>query len=540
MNIAIASNFTTDIISSYLKKISADTIFSVGYNQYMTSILDLNSGLYKSNPDILFIFLDGNLLFKDRTLQDVKAEITNLSNSFFQNTDSYLVISNILLYEHANKILDYNADHNIKKAQNLFNIFLNDLSVENNRFFVLDILSIIEKYGYLNIFDNGLWLYGAHRYSSFGLDKILSSVDITIKAIKGINHKCLILDLDNTLWGGILGDEGTLGIKIGTDRIGEIYSKVQKIVLSIKHKGILLCICSKNNETDVIEAFNNNPNIILKYTDFIIKKVNWEQKDKNIIEIVNQLQIGQDSCVFIDDSKFERDLVKSNTNVNVPDFPDQIDMLVDFFSEVDFKYFSKFKLTSEDLEKTKQYIDNFKRSEIKKEFNSLDEYLISLELKLSIKVPKITDIPRLAQLTQKTNQFNFTTIRYTENDLIKILNDLQYKTYYLNLKDKFGEYGIIGLIILKEFSDNFLIESFLLSCRVIGRRIEENIIFELKKHLSKHFIGVYYPNYKNVLLENKYTELGFELIFESQVEKKYILKQTPKINEKLIEVNCEF
>jgi len=502
-------------------------------------LFDSKSNLYNSNYDFVFLFLDGEYLTAERTLEDIISELSHITESFTKNSSGILFISNILLYSHPNKIMNYNGNDNIKQMQIKINEYLNQISENHKNIFIFDLLSLIEKFGYEQIFDKGLWYYAAFRYSSFGIEKIGTLINIYINAANNISKKCLIVDLDNTLWGGVLGEEGCNNICLGKDRIGNIYSKIQKIILDFKNRGIILCICSKNNESDVKEAFEKNSNFILNYNDFVIKKINWEQKDENIKTIAKELNIGEDSCVFVDDSPFERELVKKNTNVTVPEFPTSIDLLVDFWLNIDFEYFSKLKLTEEDKEKTKQYEANLLREELKSGYTDIDDYLRNLLLTLSIKQATVDTIPRLAQLSQKTNQFNFTTIRYTEQQLNTLLKRSDYKIYSLSLKDKFGDYGIIGLIILHENELNYEIENFLLSCRVIGRKLEHIVIYQLKELLKKDFIGIYIPTQKNIILQNKYDELGFVLIEESKDAKKYLLNNFPNISLDIIEVKFE-
>lgn len=539
MKIAILSNFTTDFLTDKLKKLYGLDVTDFGYNKYSIELFDPNSKIYKENFDFTFLLLDGEYLLFNRSFDEAISEIEAIVTAFLSNATGKLFISNIIFYNYPNKILDYNDAFSYKYYQLQINLLLTQISAKNKNIFVLDILSLIEKYGYDQLFDNGLWYYAAYRYSEFGTKKISELIYTYLNAATNNTKKCLIVDLDNTLWGGILGEDGYNNIVLGKDRIGNIYTKVQNYILNIKNQGTVLCICSKNNYDDVKEAFDKNPNFVLHFNDFVIKKINWLQKDINIKEIVKELNIGEDSCVFVDDSPFERELVKSTTNVVVPNYPKSVDNLIEFWQEINFKYFSKLFLTKEDLDKTKQYEANILREGLKNSFSNLDDYLRSLKLKLIIGTAKKEHVPRLAQLANKTNQFNFTTIRYTESELENYLNNLNYKVFYLKLQDNFGDYGIIGLVVLHELEAYMEIETFLLSCRVIGRKIEHAVIYELKKLFDKRFIGKYIPTAKNIILKDKYDELGFSLIEELKGTKIYILSDLPAATNNIMEVEIE-
>lgn len=534
MKVAILSNFTSSFISDNLKKLYGLNTYDYGYNQYAQQLLNSKSNLYSDNPDFTFLILDGNSFIFNKTFEEIKQEFQSLIENFLQYSNGTLVISNILLYNYPNKISDFNTALNSKKIQYELNLFLNKIASEEKRVFILDLVSLSERYGYENIFDNGLWIAAKFRFSAFGLKKISELIYVYFSALTNQTKKCLIVDLDNTIWGGIVGEDG-LNIKIGSDNIGLIYTQVQQIIKSIKERGIILCICSKNNEEDVISVFKNNPNLILSYDDFVIKKINWEQKSKNIIDIVKTLNIGEDSCVFVDDSPFERELVKQSCNVIVPNYPEKVDDLVNFWADIVFLYFSKLHFTQEDLEKTVQYQTNIIRENLKQNFVNYEDYLVELKLKLTIKRASNSEITRLAQLTNKTNQFNFTTKRYSEADITKFLSEKNYFLYSIYLKDKFGDYGLIGLIILIEKENKLHIDTFLLSCRVIGRNIEHRIIYELYNIFGKDFIGYYSPTAKNVLIKDKYDELGFTIINDTPELKTYLLDKSPNVNLKIME-----
>ncbi|MBA7536951.1 hypothetical protein ES705_29217 [subsurface metagenome] len=528
MKAAFLSNFTIDIISKeFQKRLRNVEIYTSGYNQYNIDIINKESQYYKFKPDFTIIILDGNTLFKNKTLKEVQEEINQLFEFNTQNLNSYFFVSNVLIESSINVLYNYNKTGCPKQLQTEFNLFLNKKADRHERFFVLDIVSIIEQYGIKNIYDNNLWLYGKIRFNKLGNEQIINKIKYLIHAILNQTKKCLVLDLDNTLWGGIIGEDGIDGIKLGKDNIGNVYYNFQKIIAEIKKKGILLVLCSKNNLDDAKEVFEKHEFSILKWDDFIIKKIDWKPKYENIKEIARELNIGDDSLVFIDDNPFEREIVGTNTEVVVPEFPENIEDLMDFILEVDERYFSKMNITNEDTQKTKQYIDNVKREEIKASTKTLEEYVRTLKMELTIEPFKDVNLARISQLTQKTNQFNFTTKRYSENDISNLSHNSNNIIFTGRVKDKFGDYGIVLLLIVEVQSKQAFIDTFLMSCRVIGRFVENTFINKIIEILK--FKGVekifasYIPTKKNILVKEKYDEFGFDLVKkEKDGEKEYI------------------
>ena len=289
--------------------------------------------------------------------------------------------------------------------------------------------------------------------------------------------KCLVLDLDNTLWGGVLGEDGVDGIKLGGDYPGKAYSYWQRALLQLERNGVILAVCSKNNEADVLEAWENNPHMVLKREHFSAMRINWQDKASNLRELAGELNIGLDSMVFIDDNPTERELVKQLLpEVVVPDFPEKPYLLMTFFKSLVEKYFRIYSVTAEDRAKTEQYRANAQRTAEQARFTDLESYLYSLDLQLDIIPADEHNIPRIAQMTQKTNQFNLTTRRYSESDVRQRL-DSGWHIYCMSVSDRFGDNGITGAIFLNPVDDNTVfIDSMLLSCRILGKGIEEAFI----------------------------------------------------------------
>lgn len=350
-----------------------------------------------------------------------------------------------------------------------------------------------------------------------------------LSIIRGVRKKCIILDLDNTLWGGVLGEDGLYGIEIGNTYPGSAFRDFQLALLEMSTQGIILAACSKNNEADVLEAWDKNPNMVLRKEHFSAWRINWKNKSENIMDIASELNIGVDTCLFIDDSPIERDFVKYYVpDITVPDFPKQPYELYYFFKKNYKKYFQSYKLTTEDKNKNIQYFGNVKRKKFRKKFESIEDYWKSLEMILEIDYANESNITRISQMTQKTNQFNLCTQRYSEVDIVKFVNNNDL-VFCLTVKDKFGDNGIAALCIVEISDESATIDSYLLSCRVLGRGIEDLFLHSVINILYKKGISIlnskYIPTGKNILVEMFYEKNNFELLpYRDNDIKTYVYK----------------
>lgn len=338
--------------------------------------------------------------------------------------------------------------------------------------------------------------------------------------------KCLVLDLDNTLWKGVLGEDGPDGIQVGEDYPGKAFLYFQESLIELSENGVILTVCSKNNEADVFEVWEKNPFVKLNQKYISAYRINWQNKADNIKELASELNIGLDSFVFVDDNPTERELVKQLLPmVEVPDFPEQPYMLPLFFESLLNNYFRIYSITNEDKKKNEQYKANINRTEEQQRFSDFSSYLASLELKLELEKANEFNISRIAQMTQKTNQFNLTTKRYTDSDIRNFLS-VGWLVYCVKVKDKFGDNGITGAIILDvQENGTAKIDSFLLSCRVLGKGIETaffcsvlNILYESG---VRQVEAMYIPTAKNLQVANFYEGIGFKLLEEKEGEKLY-------------------
>ena len=344
------------------------------------------------------------------------------------------------------------------------------------------------------------------------------------QAIMLQRKKCLVLDLDNTLWSGILGEDGLEGIQMSGDYPGKAFRIWQEGIKELQRSGVMMAICSKNNMTDVEEVWKQRTDMLLQKSDFVAMRINWQDKASNLQELAQELNIGLDSFVFVDDNPTERELIKQHLPmVSVPDFPDHPYQLPNLYRVLVENYFSAYTLTDEDREKTKQYAANMQRKEAETSFANLDEFIASLDIRLTIQPVNDITLPRVAQMTQKTNQFNLTTHRYTEQDLCTMLADGA-EIWTLAVADKFGDSGVTGTMIITKGG---LIDTLLLSCRVLGKGIEEvfvKYVMAQTKHMELR--ANYIKTAKNSLVESFYDKMGFELFAEDGVIKQYRITLT--------------
>lgn len=321
--------------------------------------------------------------------------------------------------------------------------------------------------------------------------------------------KCLVLDLDNTLWGGVLGEDGIEGVQIDGDYPGKAYHSWQEGIKELERKGVILAICSKNNQTDV-EALFAAREMPLLLADFACMRINWNDKSTNIREIAQELNIGLDSMVFADDNPTERELIRQQLPmVAVPEWPAQPYELPMFYARLVNDYFSVYTLTDEDKKKTEQYRQNANRAQAQAQFTDMEDFLRSLEMQLTIREATEVTIPRIAQMTQKTNQFNLTTKRYTESDIRSLLEEGA-QIWTLAVADRFGDNGITGLMILKP-ENGWTIDTLLMSCRVLGKGIEEAFFKSVISRYNGVLTAQYIPTAKNEQVADFYDRMGMKL-----------------------------
>lgn len=411
-----------------------------------------------------------------------------------------------------------------------YELFVKDLNKwlyanQPDNFMLVDLTKIFARHGIEKLFDLRNFFSSKSLYSVEFYKLYSQRVIPMIKALTGRVKKVLVVDCDNTLWQGIVGEDGKDGI-----RISQPYRVVQSNIVELNSQGILICLCSKNNPGDVEDVLQNHPDMILGEEHIIIKKVNWTDKASNICSIAEELNLGLSSFVFLDDSPFEVNLVREQlpevTALQVPGKLREYPLLAGKLHDL----FFRFESSLEDGKKTRQYREQLSRESFKKTFSSVEDYLKSLEINLTIEKNKKALLARMAQMTQKTNQFNLTTIRYSEQDVENMLDSENVDIFTLSVKDKFGDSGVTGLAIFKTIGEYNEIDTLLLSCRILGRNIELVFINELIKTVEKPLIkSRYVPTPKNMQVCEFYEQVGFRLLTTQNGIKEYELRKSEYI-----------
>lgn len=395
---------------------------------------------------------------------------------------------------------------------------------------IVNIDKIIANIGIHNCFDYRFYFNYKSLYTPIFFKKYAEIISPTLHLHLGLVKKVLILDCDNTLWSGVIGEDGPDGIEMGPNHPKGIYFyHAQKTFLRLQRNGVLLALCSKNNLNDVENILNFHQDFLIKKESFILKKINWLDKVSNIKEISKSLNLGLDSFVFLDDSDFEIEHVKSElpqvTCLKVPKNLSSYHLVLD---QIELLFFNP-NLTNEDLVKTQMYLENIMRKDLFDNSNSIENYLSSLGLTISIKWNENVPVIRSSQMTQKTNQFNLTTLRLSEAEILSKINSKEYEVCTISVSDKFGDSGVTGLAIIKinTATSSCEIEVFLLSCRIIGRHIEFKFFELILDKLTKFGINEIFANYfrteKNIQVQNFYDILGFKRTCVNNDSISYIL-----------------
>ncbi len=416
-------------------------------------------------------------------------------------------------------------DNRLKGAVSSFNKGIYDLANNYSNVKIVDVTTFTNQYSASELIDWKMFFL-----SQIPINPKLSVAfkewfEIQTRAISLQRKKCLVLDLDNTLWGGVLGEDGVNNLAISGSYPGKAYHLWQQGLKQLKQNGVILCLCSKNNMNDVEDVWSKRDDMILKKEDFAAMRINWDDKATNIIDIAKELNIGPDSMVFADDNPTERELIKRMLPmVTVPEFPIQPYDLPKFYQSLVSKYFQIYALTTEDKVKTEQYRLNKQRNEAASLFSDFTDYLRSLKIQLTIEQITEQTLPRATQLTQKTNQFNLTTKRYSEADIRGLLADGA-RGWTLDVADKFGDYGITGLIIITK---NGLIDTMLMSCRVLGKGVEnvflKSVLSILRKNRLDSVVGEYDKTAKNVQTADFYPNNGFSVVEKTEEHSIYTLQ----------------
>ena len=498
-------------------------VLDTDYNQILAQTFDPSSEIYSFSPDAVMIVNCVEMLYGKFT-ETVLAERTSFAENILE---SMTAIWETLQQNGIKKILQFNYPEyddkvfgsygNKVEASFLFqlrklNFLLMEQAAHRGNVHIVDVASLQNTTGRNGFHDAKLYYIAKMPFSMDSLPLVAKEAYGIIAAIRGQIKKCVVLDLDNTLWGGVIGDDGLENIQIGELGLGHAFYEFQKWLKELTKRGILLAVCSKNDEDKAKEPFLKHPEMVLRLEDIAMFVANWEDKASNIKTIQETLNLGMDSFVFIDDNPFERGVVRGLIpEITVPEMPEDPALYVCYLQSLNL--FETVSYSSEDADRTKKYQEEAGRVTLKKQFADYDTYLKELEMVAECKAFDSFQAPRIAQLTQRSNQFNLRTIRYSEEDILRIASDDRYITRYFTLKDRFGDHGLISVLIMEKQGDALFVNTWLMSCRVLKRGMEEFIINSLMEVAmeagAKTVIGEYIKTPKNAMVEDIYGKMGF-------------------------------
>ncbi len=493
------------------------------YNQIELQIANPSSSIYEKNIQHILIVMCTEKLYEDFCSLPfeeksifAKSKLDTIRNywSSIAEKGTYNIMQTNFAYMSDGvfgTLGNKNANSFLFQLRKL-NYLLCEAAAEFKNVNIIDVDGIKNTLGEERFHNTKMYYYAKLAFSLEAICHISARALDFIGALNGKMIKCVVLDLDNTLWGGVIGDDGLNGIELGEVGNGPIFVAFQKWLLQLKSRGIILAVCSKNNDDVAREVFLKHPDMVLGLDDISMFVANWDDKATNIKRIQETLNIGMDSILFIDDNPFERDSVKSfHPQINVPNLPDDPALYLAYL--VSLNLFDTFSVSDEDQNRTDLYLAQSKRVEYQKQFNNYGEYLRSLEMSADIEEFSDFYVSRISQLTQRSNQFNLRTVRYSEDEITQIKGDNNYITRYFALKDKFGDHGLVSVLILKKQGDALFIDTWLMSCRVLNRSVEELCINEINRIAKSLEVGVvigeYLPTSKNGMVKDIYGKLGF-------------------------------
>lgn len=530
LKIAILGDTATQFLKQAIQGLGFDEgfnleIWEADFNQIERQVFDSSSELYEFNPEIVIVFQSSHKLLGkynkiklEQHLQFASNELESITNVYSNLTSNlnakviyynYTEIDDSVFGNYANKTVS-----SFLFQMRKLNYELMVLASETPNLYLCDLSSIQNLVGKSNFFQTSVYINTEMVLSLEVLPKVATKTLDLIKTINGIFKKCVILDLDNTTWGGIIGDDGLENIQVGSLGIGKAFSEFQYWIKKLKNRGIIVAVCSKNTESVAKEPFEKHPDMVLHLEDISVFIANWENKADNIRQIQSILNIGFDSMVFLDDNPFERNIVRENIpEICVPELPEDPADYLEYLYPLNL--FETVSFSNEDTERTKLYQIEAQRATVQQKFTNEDDFLQSLNMLSLVESFNKFNIPRVAQLSQRSNQFNLRTIRYTDADIENLITSKDYFTFAFTLEDKFGDNGLICVIILKHKNESTLfIDTWFMSCRVLKRGMENfvlNTISNFAKEKGYTYLeGEYIPTAKNEMVKDHYLNLGFE------------------------------
>lgn len=528
--IALLGDTATQLLATALmgeaaSRNTALNLYEGEYNQVERQLLDTTSEVFQFDADFLVIFQSTHKLSEHHSLlpTDRQASLADDRLAFIASVCenealankkiiclNYPEIEDTVFGSYASKVTS-SLTYQVRKL----NYELMNLAQQYPNLYICDIAGLQNKLGRDMMFAPNVYVSTEMILSVDALPYVASRIMDIVCAVRGQFKKCLILDLDNTVWGGVIGDDGLEGIQLGHGLgIGKAFTEFQMWVKKLKHRGIIICVASKNNEDTAKEPFEKHPDMILKLDDIAVFQANWETKVDNIRTIQSILNISFDSMVFLDDNPFERNMVRENIpGITVPELPEDPGEYLEYLYGLNL--FETASYSQADKDRTKQYQVEAKRVSLSKTFTNEADFLKSLDMVSVVSGFTKFNTPRVAQLSQRSNQFNLRTVRYTEADIAMLAADEDVIDLSFTLEDKFGDNGLIAVVIMKkQDAETLFVDTWFMSCRVLKRGMENftlNTMVERARRAGyKYIVGEYLPTPKNKMVEGHYQGLGFQ------------------------------
>lgn len=442
------------------------------YGDVLRTLTDPNTDFV---AEVLMVLLDGDELMDSG---DLSAEIPTVVDNFAKSHPEMMIItSTICPSPSTSSTYEISQTKDGRSAQGrAYESAIVEVATANANVIIFDVKLVFDKYGREKLTSSTFWYAGRIPYTTLWFEECGRHVAGLLDAYAGRTRKVLVCDLDGTLWGGILGEDGPSGIALGEDGVGKCYRDLQRQIKTLLENGVLLALISKNNRTEVDDVFTGHPMMILQPEDFVATRVGWGDKVSSLMAIAEDLSLGLDSFVFLDDNPVERAMISENLPVvAVPDFPTRPELLLEWFvDEVAFPYFPRVRVLDSDRNKTAQYQARNERISEAESVVDLDAFIERLEIQLDIRTDDEFSVERAAQMTQKTNQFNLTTKRCTPDQIKAWMDSNDHAVFTLAYQDRFGDEGIVGLAVIALSTAD--IPVFLLSCRIIGRKVERSLL----------------------------------------------------------------
>ena len=524
--IAVLSNINMNFVVRMLKR-QFEVYEAEGYGNELALLMNRQSSYHTFQPEITFFVMDLFELIQHTFAEDIAVSIMKdwvfHLEDCLENRQIYYISDAYLWGPEVDSLSDPGAKYRLEA---LWLQLLKDLQGRHSNVRIFPYRRLIERKGADNSFSLKTWYLGKILHTNDAQKDMGEEIRRAVEREYRVPKKVLVLDLDNTLWGGLAGENDHTPIQLSDDHEGLAYKNHQRAIRLLLESGVLLAIVSKNNDEDAMEIIRGHSHMVLGEKDFSARRINWKPKHENILEIAKELNLGTDSFVFWDDNPQERELVRRMLpEVTVPDFPEKCEELAVAIGRIYREYFEKAVVTPEDKEKTRQYQENAARTELEKNVGSFEDYLKQLQI-VARRVDPGEHIQRLHQLVNKTNQFNLTTRRYEQSELQDILEDPMKGVYLYAVKDCFGDYGIVAAVIVDMTGDVPAVEEFAMSCRIMGKNVEDALLEDVEADLRgigfTRLQASYLPTAKNKPVANLYDRLGYTLLKETQDgEKKY-------------------